>query len=245
MHEIYNTKNPFRLQDIYAEGAIDNRTIQDVDGQLIFVSEDDVKVYTGSNPRIIGYPLNMPKFAYAVSGTDNRNYYLYCEDGTTDEEDNPIRHLYVYDTFTDMWSEQSIGQRVINFAHNKNGMYMLCEDGEIYQMDTDDYNHYWSFETDLITNKTADIKHIKKLQMLAEVSEGAEMEVYILYDDEVFDENPSRLVWSNKEKYGRLPIRVKPRKTANYGFKLHVKGKGYVKLYELEIFVEQGGDLYV
>ena len=43
MHEIYNTKNPFRIQDIYAEGALDNRTIQDVDGKLIFVSDDDVK----------------------------------------------------------------------------------------------------------------------------------------------------------------------------------------------------------
>ena len=245
MHEIYNTKNPFRLQDIYAEGAIDNRTIQDVDGKLIFVSEDDVKVYTGSNPRIIGYNLNMPKFAYAVSGTDNRNYYLYCEDGTKDEFDNPIRHLYVYDTFTDMWSEQYINQKVINFAHNKDGMYMLCDNGKIYQMDTDEYDHEWSFETDLITNKTVDIKHIKKLQMLTEVSEGSEMEVYILYDDEKFDENSAHLVWSNKEKHGRLPIRVKPRKTANYGFKLHIKGKGYVKLYELEIFVEQGGDLYV
>ena len=70
MHEIYNTKNPFRLQDIYAEGTIDNRTIQDVDGKLIFVSEDDVKIYTGSNPRIIGYNLNMSQFTYAVSGTE-------------------------------------------------------------------------------------------------------------------------------------------------------------------------------
>jgi hypothetical protein len=251
MHEIYNTKNPFRLQDIYAEGAVDNRTIQDVDGKLIFVSEDDVKVYTGSNPRIIGYPLNMPKYEYAVSGTDNRNYYLYCEDGTKDEDENTIKHLYVYDTFTDMWSEQDIDHKIISFAHNKNGMYMLCDNGKIYQMDTGSYNHKWGFETDLITNKTVDIKHIKKLQMLTEVDDNASMNVYILYDDEEFDEYSSHLVYSNSDKdgnpikVGKYPIRVKPRKTANYGFRLHIEGRGYVKLYELEIFVEQGGDLYV
>ena len=260
MHEIYNTKNPFRIQDIYAEGAIDNRTIQDVDGKLIFVSEDDVKVYTGSNPRIIGYNLNMPKYGYAVSGTDNRNYYLYCED------DNGIGHLYVYDTYTDMWSEQELEYdpktekyiRVISFAHNKNGMYMLCEDGHVYRMDTNNYtDQEWSFETDLVTNKTVDIKHIKKLQMYVEHKESTEenpvyMQVYILYDDEVFDnlsdeEMKKRLVYDtqSRDRYGKYPIRVKPRKTANYGFKLHVEGKGYVKLYELEIFVEQGGDLYV
>ena len=238
MHEIYNTKNPFRIQDIYAEGAIDNRTIQDVDGKLIFVSEDNVKIYTGSNPRIISYNLNMQRYEYAVSGTDNRNYYLYCED------DNENMYLYVYDTFTEMWSEQSIHNRVLSFAHNKNGMYMLCSDGYVYQMDSGLYNHDWSFETDLITNKTVNIKHIKKLQMLVEASKDANMQVYILYDDEVFDKEKSHLVYTST-KSGKHPIRVKPRNTANYGFKLHFEGSGYVKLYELEIFIEAGGDLYV
>ena len=249
MHEIYNTKNPFRLQDIYAEGAIDNRTIQNVDGKLIFVSEDDVKIYTGSNPRIIGYKLNMPNYTYAVSGTDNRNYYLYCESEKSGTD--KYQYLYVYDTFTEMWSEQSIEKRVLSFAHNKNGMYMFCEDGIVYQMDTGFYNHEWSCETDLITNKTVDIKHIKKIQMLVDIDGDSAidvgMQVYILYDDEDFDElenKASRLVYTST-KTGRFPIRVKPRNTANYGFKLHFEGKGYVKLYELEIFVEQGGALYV
>ena len=252
MHEIYNTKNPFRLQDIYAEGCIDNRTIQDVDGKLIFVSEDDVKIYTGSNPRIIGYNLNMSQYKYAVSGTDNRNYYLYCE-GV-----NATQYLYVYDTYTELWSEQSITNRVLSFAHNKNGMYMLCDDGCVYKMDTEKYRQEWSFETDLITNKTVDIKHIKKLQMLVDIPRSinfkanyadedgtpANLKVYILYDDEEFDENKSHLVYTSK-KYGKFPIRVKPRKTANYGFKLHFEGAGYVKLYELEISIEAGGELYV
>ena len=243
MHEVYNTKNPFRLQDIYGEGAIDNRTIQDVDGKLIFVSEDDVKIYTGSNPRIIGYNLNMSQFTYAVSGTDNRNYYLYCED------DRGNMYLYVYDTYNELWSEQRIDDTVLSFAHNKNGMYMLCQSGYVYKMDTENYSHNWSFETELITSKTVNIKHIKKLQMLVDVKPGASFQVYILYDDEDFDamtseEKTKRLVFSSN-KSGKLPVRVKPRKTANYGFKLHFEGAGYIKLYELEIFVESGGELYV
>ena len=238
MHEIYNTKNPFRLQDIYAEGSIDNRTIQDVDGKLIFVSDDDVKIYTGSNPRIIGYKLNMRNYTYAVAGTDNRNYYLYCEDADQN------MYLYVYDTVTELWSEQSIDSKVLNFAHNKNGMYMLCENGCVYKMDTNSYNHDWSFETELVTSKTVNIKHIKKLQMLVDVAENANLKVYMLYDDEEFNKNTSHLVYTSN-KQGKYPIRVKPRKTANYGFKLHFEGSGYIKLYELEIFIEAGGDMYV
>lgn len=237
MHEIYNTKNPFRIQDIYAEGAIDHRTIQDVDGRLIFVSEDDVKIYTGSNPRIIGYYLNMSEYINAVSGTDGRCYYLYCEDA--DEN----KRLFVYDTIAEHWSEQAIHDTVLSFAHNKHGMYMLCADGYIYKMDTGNYRHSWSFETDLITNETVNIKHIKKIQMFADIASGANIKAYILYDDEEFDETTSHLVYESTG-YGQKPIRVKPRQTASYGIKLHIEGYGYVKLYELELFMETGGDLY-
>ena len=78
-----------------------------------------------------------------------------------------------------------------------------------------------------------------------ELGTKPDIKVYILYDDEEFDKNTSHLVYSSNGKQGKFPIRVKPRKTANYGFKLHFEGTGYVKLYELEIFVEQGGGLYV
>lgn len=239
MHEIYNTKNPFRIQDIFAEGTIDNRTIQDVDGKLIFVSEDDVKVYTGSNPRIIGYNLNLSQYENAVSGTDGRCYYLYCEDK------NGYERLFTYDTVCEQWSEQIIDDTVLSFAHNKNGMYMLSDDGYVYRMDTGNYRHNWSFETDLITNETVDIKHIKKIQMLADLKNSAsKLRVYVLYDDEEFDEDTSHLVYKSFG-YGRKTIRVKPRQTASYGIKLHIEGYGYVKLYELELFMENGGDLYV
>ena len=244
MHEIYNTKNPFRIQDIYAEGAIDQRTIQDVDGRLIFVSEDNVKVYTGSNPRIIGQNLNMQRFKNAISGTDNRNYYLYCE-GTQGEH-----LLFVYDTVTEQWSELNPGDEIKAFAHNSEGMFAICG-STLYRVDTGRYDGRWSFETDLITNQTASIKHLKKVQMLLDIPEMisgmtnyANVKVYALYDGEEFSSD-SQLVYDSKGRKGKLAVRIKPRKTANYGIKLHVEGEGYVKLYELELFVENGGDLYV
>ena len=242
MHEIYNTKNPFRIQDVYAEGAIDNRTIQDVDGKLIFVSEDNVKIYTGSNPRIISHNLNISKFENAVSGSDGRCYYLYCHsDG---------HRLLTYDTYTECWSEQHTSNAVLSFAHNRNGMFMLCDDGRVYKLDTGDYNLQWSFETDLITNETVNIKHLKKIQMLADIpsadNESANLQVYVLYGDESFNAQTSHCVYRS-EGYGRKTIRVRPRnkKNATYGIKLHIEGSKYVKLYEMELFIEAGGDSYV
>lgn len=251
MHEIYNTKNPFRLQDVFSEGAVDNRTIQDVDGKLIFVSYDAVKIYTGSNPRIISHVLNVDEYVSAVSGTDGRCYYLYCEDR------NGKRRLFSYDTYTGYWSEQHADSEIIGFAHNKNGMYALCADGFIYKLDTKDYEQEWSFETDLITNSTVDIKHIKKIQMLIDIPEyvgeasnaSAGLDLYILYGDETFSNKNSHLVYSSPpdRSSGKIPIRVKPRNknNASYGIKLHAEGYGYVRIYELELFIESGGDMYV
>lgn len=239
MHEIYNTKNPFRIQDIYAEGTIDNRTIQDVDGRLIFVSDDNVKIYTGSNPKIISYYLNIPKYDKAISGQDGRNYYLYVESETN-------KYFFVYDTMFDVWSERDVAEygEIRGFANNSQGVYMATS-SNIYKLNTNDYEgQEWSFETDLTTNNTVDIKHIKKLQMFGDFID-CDLDVYILYDDEVFKKDTSHKVYSRTNLNGKKPIRVKPRNTAHYGYKLHFEGKGYAKLYELEIFTQQGGDLYV
>ena len=81
--------------------------------------------------------------------------------------------------------------------------------------------------------------------MLAEVSDGAEFKVYLLYDGEEFDKDKSHLVYSSGGKRGRLPVRVKPRQTAHWGVRLYVEGYGFVKLYGMELWYEPGGDLYV
>ncbi len=244
MQEIYNTKNPFRINEIFAEGAIDFRSIQEVDGRLMFVSDDNVKLYTGSNPRILSYSLNIDGYRYAAAGTDGRCYILYCEDISGN------KYMFTYDTIAEQWSRQEAARRIAAFAHNTQGMYYLNEDGEIYKTDTGDYAHKWSFETDITTRQdsneiSANIKHIKKLQMLAEVSDGAEFKVYLLYDEEEFDKDKSHLVYSSGGKRGRLPVRVKPRQTAHWGVRLYVEGYGFVKLCGMELWYEPGGDLYV
>ena len=240
MHEIYNTKNPFRIQDIYAEGAIDYRTIQEVDGNLIFVSADYVKVYTGGNPRIIDYNLNMSGYTYEVSGTYVRCYYLYCEDSEGEAR------YFVFDTLVGEWSERKPIGRVINFAHNTNGMFMLCENtdktGLLYRIDTSSYENWWC-ETDLTAKGTIEIKHLRKVKMLADIGAGATLKIYALYDNEEWSEN-AHLLFDSKGRKGRIVIRVKPRMTANYGVKIHICGSGFVKVYEMETDIEMGGELF-
>ena len=243
-HELYNTKNPFRIQDIFAEGTIDNRSIQDVDGRLFFVSDDNVKVYTGSNPRIVSFNLNINRFRKAVSGTDGRNYYLFCRD------ENYVERFFVYDTYAEQWSERDIeGYEIISFAANKNGMYALLNNGYVYRVDTDNYNHEWYFETDFVTSQTINIKHINKLQMLVDIEdkEDTYLKLYLLYDGEIFNEDTTAVIYDSRQcnAKGKVPIRILTRQKAFYGMKLRAEGKGFVRIYELELFMSAGGDIHV
>ena len=241
MHEIYNNKNPFRIYDIFQEGTIENRSVVDVGGQLIFTANDGVKVYTGGKPRNIGYYLGADNFTKAVAGTDGRRYYLYCS-----TEKKP-HNLFVYDTYINQWSEEAVNFEVLGFAKTSTGMYMLGSDGGVYKLDTNNYTHNWSAETDFYSGSTIDIKHIQKVQMLADIAAGSTFEAYLLYDGETFNASTSHKICSHTNNSGgvqKIPIRVVPRQTANYCFKLHMNGYGYTKLYQLELSVKQGGELF-
>jgi hypothetical protein len=251
MQEVYNNKNPFRVVDIYAKGSIDNRSIQEVNGRLIFVSDDEVAVYTGSVPKSIGYKLGIERFREAVSGTDGINYYLFCID------ENDKKHLFTYDTTLGEWSEQSCNNEYVDgFAKAGRGMFMLMHDGIVYRLDTDAYTQEWAFETDFSTGtsyssdtaQSLDINHISKIQLLADVGKGAAFSVYAVYDDEDFsqfskDKKAERLI-KCVDAEGIGVLRVYPRLTSHYRYKLHFEGSGYVKLYNLEISLRRGGELH-
>ena len=246
MHEITGSSNPFRINDVYAEGATDNRNIVEVDGYLIFVSDDAVKVYTGGNPRIISYKLGVGRFSDAVAGTDGRRYYLYCRDG------NGARRFFVYDTMLETWSEEEITENVIAFAHNDIGFYMLVETNDgtsaIYRIDTGDYDgQEWAAETDITAGKTIDIKHVQKVQILADVAAGSEIRAYLLRDGERFSEKmePIYRFKNETETTKKAALRVVPRMTAHWGSVLRLSGVGYSRIYQAELTMKGGGELYV
>ena len=252
MHEIYNTKNPFRIQDIYAEGAIDIRSVCDVDGQLIFCSNDAVKVYTGGNPRIISYNLGIDNIYSAVAGTDGRRYYLSIRH--TSDENEKSSSIYVYDTYCGAWSRRTIpaslsGQdkpSVIGYANVKFGMFCLCDNGYIYKLDSGVPCDEWRFETDLMTTGSCDIKHIDKLQMCCDIETDPKIpeKVASVKIELVSESGKYFELWNSNGKSGYVVARVKLRNSACNAFKIRVSGTGKVCIRSMELFIKQGGELY-
>jgi len=251
MHEVTGNQNPFRVNDIFAEGALDNRNIMEVDGNLIFVSDDAVKIYTGGNPRIISYKLGVGRFSNTVAGNDGRRYYLYCKD----EKGYP--HLFVYDTLIMQWSEEVVRDEIVAFAKNSIGFYMLTANCTIYRVDSNNYyqpdtwvaynNYPWAAETDISAGHTIDIKHIQKVQILADIAPGATVNAYLLKDGEKYNPSVHNPIYSYTNTEGaqkKIVIRVVPRNTAHWGNKLRVSGVGFCRVYQAEITLKGGGELF-
>ncbi len=237
MHEIYNTANPFRIQDIYAEGTIDNRSICDVDGNLIFVSEDGVKVYTGGNPKVISYELGLNNIQSAVAGTDGRFYYLYCvvKNGTK-ETDN----FFVYDIYTGMWSKRASPGKIIAFASTSFGCFALTTTGRLYKLNADSEYGKWYFETDEMTAGSVDIKRVDSLALDCNIENDAELKMTMIFSD-----GTECLLWESGNHSGHCALRVKLKKSDCYSFKIRVSGKGLVTIRHLELIIKGGGVIYV
>lgn len=245
MHEVIGSSNPFRINDVFSEGAVDNRTVVEVDGTLFFVSEDAVKVYTGGNPRVMSYKLGLGRFYNPVAGTDGRKYYLYAEDADGE------KHLFVYDTLVMQWAEEKITERVISFAKNEVGLYMLTKDfgggGHLYRVDTGDYlGQSWRAETDLTLGRTVDIKHIRKVQLLCDIAPGSSLRASLILGEGSRDERGEVIFerTNSSEREIRTAIRVVPRQTAHWGAKLRLSGEGFCRVYQAEISLKGGGELF-
>lgn len=247
IYEVRNKKNPFRIIDIFDEGCISQNAYCVVNGYLLFANKNGVRMYTGSKPKDIGYKLGFNAIRYASCGSDGINWYLYCE---TDKKEH---NLFVYDTNTGLWSEREISTRLVSFATTSNGVFALSSDNKVYLLNSEEYdNQDWACETDFTSGRSLDIKHIKKIQMLADIGAKSSIQIHILSDDEYFDkltknERDERCVYSffnNSENTKTVVIRTIPRKTANYRYKLRISGNGYSKVYQTDISIQAGGELF-
>lgn len=246
IYEIRNKKNPFRIVDIFDEGCISSEACCVVNGYLLFASKNGVRMYTGSKPKDIGYNLGINTIYYASCGTDGTNWYLYCES----DKGNA---LFIYDTQTGLWAEQEIDSRLISFAATSAGVFALDSNNKVYLINSKTFDgQEWACETDFISGGTVDIKHIKKIQMLADVGTGSSISVHILRDDEKFDELSQqelkdRCVYSyanSADKSKTVVIRAVPKKTADYRYKIRISGVGYSKVYQMDISIQTGGELF-
>lgn len=257
MYEIVNNKNPFRVTDVFEVGCSDNRSVQVVNGNLFFASENSVNIYTGGKPVTISDKLYIKKFDVTVAGTDGRRYYLYAKGVYRDGEE--FNNLFVYDTEVGSWTKRSFpdGKEAVAMQYFNGSVYALSIDKNYHAsfvvINTEDYKEQkWFAETDISLtdtngNYTVMPKRINKLRFLAELDAGSSLEVSVIGADEDYKEDIlcKKTYTNDSEKMKRIPIRLNIRKKADYGFKVRVSGVGYAKVYSMEISYTDGGAMDV
>ena len=251
MYEIVNTKNPFRIMDVFEIGCIDNRSVQVVNGMLFFASEDGIYIYTGGKPQCISQKLNIKRITSAVAGTDEKKYYLSTI--YTDRRNVEQRIIFVYDTTVGAWTKQSYCGNIVSMTYMDGNLFGITYDSHLYKLNTEDYKEQeWFAETDISLtdtngNYTVMPKRINKLRFLAELDAGSSLEVSVIGADEDYKEDIlcKKTYFNDSEETKRIPIRLNIRKKADYGFKVRVSGVGYAKVYSMEISYTDGGALDV
>ena len=232
---VYNNKNPFRIVDVTAYGAVSQRAIAEAEGVLYFASPDMVYAFTGGIPKAIGEGLDITDYRDACLGSCRDCLYLSVSG-----------MLYRYRD--GVWSQVSLAVPIVQFAENENGLYGLLSDGEIVLVDGDAlsgedgvYGDWW-FETDFMAAGRLDIRRAKKLSVLCEIAPGASVSVYLLRNGEKFDAGTGLRVLSSSGHGWRTLSGLVRGMSADF-HRLRFVGHGKVRVHAAELTIAWGGGL--
>ena len=231
---VYNDENPFRIVDVTAYGADNPKAITETEGTLYFASSDMVYAFTGGVPKAVGEELGITDYRGACMGSYKDRTYI-CVGNT------------LYTLQDSVWSERALPYEIMQFATNENGLYALFRDGTIARIDgmqeTDMTYGDWWFETDFMAAGRLDVRRVKKITVLCEISPGASLEVYLLKDGESFNKVTTRKVLSSKG-HGWRTLSALVRGMSADMHRMRFVGHGKVRIHAAELQISWGGDYY-
>lgn len=242
LHQQYGVKPPYRIQDLYAVGTIDNRSIKEAGNKLFFADDKMVYGFGGGDPRPVSMKLNKG-FQEARAGSDGRRYYISAYDGDS-------WNLYVYDTYFNTWMRED-DLRVTDFAYWKKHVYALASPlstgstANIYKFDSGTESVEWEIITDFNTLNNLNAKYVNEIRLRFGLVGTESMKISIAYDnDTVFRTVKEFNDSSDFETYGDVSMIdcvIAPREADR--FRVKISGVGHTKIYQM-VIKTVGGDAY-
>lgn len=232
LFKIYGDKpSNFQLLDSASTGVAAGcgKSLAVAGETLFFLSRAGVMAYTGGVPQLISECFGTERYGSGVAGSDGVRYFL----SVTDREG--AASLFVYDCGSGLWHRED-DLRAVGFAWAE-GLRILGSDGQI-RMDprmaaapegsvTEEGLSSWAEFGD-ITEDDPNKKGVSKLQVRAELEEGATLELQIQYDSDGVWRRVKALAANRKRSY-YLP--VVPRRCDH--FRIRLLGTGQWRLYSL------------
>jgi hypothetical protein len=233
----------YQLTDVECDGVADgsDKSLTVVNGYLYYLSRKGIMRYGGDYPTKISSDIDGEKYHDGIGGSYGDKYYLKCKDRKNKS------HLFVYDTISRIWTEES----AMNFSQfeiiNGNlygvvgdGIYYIAGTGENIEITSEsaveEADITFEFETGDLLQHTEERTVINRINMEFELK--GNVEVFIKYDNDTVWNSVYRKSAQEKEMQS---FRVKPKR--NKKIQLRVKGKGEFTLYELTKIVQSGGKI--
>lgn len=225
MQQTYNTKNPFRISDITAIGATDNRGICEMDGILFFVSSDGVYYFSGGYPSRCSEKLDVVDWSGSICGAWDHTLYVYVPSKNT-----------VYTFSSGAWGNLDCSD-IISLTSNDEGIFALTSSGQLKKLNSGVFTQGFECETDLIIgNNGLSKRKLQNVLIRAYIGDGASLSGV---------ENNGVTVFSSNGMTGNVVLSCLVRMTSAYAHRIKFSGVGYVKIYGMELRYVYGGKSYV
>lgn len=212
------------------------RSMQIVDGVLIYLSDTGVMVYDGSLPDHISSDFGEVKYKNGVAGKQGYNYYLSVEaqDGT--------HSLFNLDTTKGVWNREDDTQ-LVQAADRGDVLYMLTADGRLLtpgalaELDTGELEEdfTWEIISGAIGYQRAEQEYLLRLIPRIKLEPGGSAVMHVMYDD---NGDWQRVGCIENYSTHSVTIPVKTRRCDHFRIKL--SGIGGATLYTIVREIEKG-----
>ncbi len=211
------------------------KSLQVVNETLFYKSRSDVCAYQGSFPQSVSEALGELPFYEAVAGAVGDRYYISMRDGSG------AWHLFVFDTKRGLWMREDDLHAKI-FARYGDDLYCIAEDNALLAMLGTDgtLEPYvsWKMETGLMYYQHPDRKYVQRYNLRLYMEEGAEADVYLMYDSSGEWIRQGRIKMKGTRTV-TLPIR--PRRCDH--LRMKIEGRGEIRLYSIARILTIGSDV--
>lgn len=210
------------------------RSLQVVNETLLYKSRTDVCAYQGSFPQSISAALGDVLYTDAVAGTVGDRYYISMRDA------DGVYSLLVYDAKRGVWMRED-ELRVQDFARVGDELYCISDRAMWALLGSEGEREpfvSWHAETGMLYYQMPDRKYVSRYNLRLYMQEGAEIDVYLMYDSSGEWVRQGRIRMKGTRTV-TLPIR--PRRCDHLRMKL--VGRGEVRLYSIARILSIGSDV--
>ena len=211
-----------------------SKSLQVVNELLIYKSRTDVCAYQGSFPESLSEALGDELYSDAIAGALGDRYYISMKNGAGE------RNLFVLDLKRGIWIRED-DLDVSDFARLGDELYCVAGGALLALMGTDGTPEpyvSWAAETGMLYYQYPDRKYVSRFNIRLWMEEGAEVDVYLMYDSNGEWVRQGRIKMKGTRTV-TLPIR--PRRCDH--MQMRLVGKGDVKLYSIARILSIGSDV--